>query len=268
MEKFEPDLYLNFRPTYPTGLFSGARQLLIQNRFAEPFSVADVGCGVGHASWSLCESGWRAHCIGIEPDPEMISAADSFWREKNTNPDFHWQIQKGNGENTGLRAQSVDYAMVASAFHWMDREAAAQELARILKPNAILQIFEYQFPKALELPTLNEWIRRQFNLHWKAPEQKPRGSLKELTQVFREKKDFRPIDESPPPMILSWSVDELAGFLFSQSRVQHFVQTLSDPEKQEFSSATRAQLQNEMGSDAWKFDFKLTSFSFQRVESL
>lgn len=249
--KFNPEFYLRFRPLYPVETFSGLRQELVRRGFREPFRIADIGCGTGHSAASLLRSGISAEIIGVDPDPGMIAhAAENL------------ATQVGSGESTGLAGQSIDAVLVGSAFHWMDAELARDEFVRILKPRGLVRIFEYQFPKAVSAQELNEWIRRQFNLRWKAPGQVPRGDFQQVTNIFARDSRFKPTGQGRPPMILDLGWEELAGLILSQSRVLHYEQTLSESDRAGFIRTLGQTLREFLAERRIAFDFRLAWVEF------
>jgi ubiquinone/menaquinone biosynthesis C-methylase UbiE len=265
MGQFNPDFYQRYRPEYPADLFVGLSQELEQRGFEAPFVVADIGCGAGHSTFSFLKTGIQARVIGIDLDPRMLEQAlenaASFELQSGQTLNFH----EGSGEQTGLQSHSLDLLLVGSAFHWMDPLLAREEFHRILKPQGLIRIFEYQFPKSLENPELNEWIRRQFNLHWKAPGQIPRGSLSDLTSSFSSKFQLLSTRKVPRkiPMRLRLGPDELAGLIFSQSRVLHFEATLkSESELISFRDSVKTELEKLMQGRVEDFDFKLSYLDF------
>ncbi len=262
MSKFNPEYYRQFRPFYPPEIFKGFRNELLRRKFNEPFQVVDLGCGTGHSTASLLKTSIRANVIGIDPDPEMLNQARELARSLQLG---HLRLKEGTGEVTGLPSESVDAALLGSAFHWMNPEQTRDELIRILKDSGLIWIFEYQFPKAPALPELNEWIRRQFNLVWKAPGQVPRGSFTEVTRVFRQDARFELLSELRPPMIQHLTMEELAGLIFSQSRVLCYEDTLSSSEKTKFRDDTRDSLRDLMGIEPAVFHFTLQGLSMAKT---
>ena len=262
MSRHNPEFYSQYRPYYPAETFEGFQESLLDQGAAKPFAVADIGCGTGHSAVSLLRAGVLAQIIGIDPDPEMIARAKVMVE----NTDQRLSFRLGSGEETGLDSQSLDGITVGSALHWMDPARTGNEFKRILRPKGVVRIFEYQFPKAVSHPVLNEWIRRQFNLHWKAPHQEPRGNFKELTAVFRTDPEFRLKGEMRPQMVLPLTAAELTGLILSQSRVLHFEDGLTAGEKQSFRGAVLEKLTFEMKAGVrHDFDFKLAWVEFLKI---
>jgi len=197
------------------------------------------------------------NCVGIDPDEKMIEKAEKQFSEVRA---LTWKI--GSGEKTDLETQSCDAIIIGSAFHWMHPQSCIAEFSRILRPKGVIRVFEYQFPKSLRFPELNEWIRREFNLRWKAPLQKPRGSLKELAHDFFQDPRFEFLGEGKPPMRNELSTRELHGLLLSQSRVLHYQDALSEEERMVFHRETLEKLESFLGNTYEEFDFKLSWLQF------
>lgn len=263
MARFSPDDYLNFRPYYPASTFQGFKESLLSRGFQEPFLVADIGCGTGHSTLSFLKCGFQSRALGIDLDPKMLEHAQKL---AHLHPNLDVQFQTGTAEATGIASHSVDAVLVGSAFHWFDADRAKAEFLRILKPKGVLRVFEYQFPKSLDLPELNDWIRRQFNLYWKAKNQTPRGDFYQVTDGFRNDGRFESLSHGKPAMIVRLTADDLAGLIFSQSRVLCFEENLPASEKIQFRNETLQTLKNFFKNQTSDFDFKLAYFEFGLIQ--
>ncbi|MFL5814215.1 MAG: class I SAM-dependent methyltransferase [Bdellovibrionia bacterium] len=261
--RFDPHFYSLYRPFYPAETFAGLTERLCRRGLMAPHTFADIGCGTGHSTISLIrseiQSSASGRVIGIDPDALMLDEARRLSAREQC--DVEWRL--GRGEATGLEPASVDAILIGSAFHWMKAGEVKAEVCRVLKRGGILRIFEYQFPKAVGHPELNEWIRREFNLRWKAPEQKPRGSLKELTSIFRDDPEFEFLGDAQPKMEMQLDSEQLTGLILSQSRVLHFEDNLKDQtEIQAFRNSVRSTVGNYLAEKSALFDFKLAWMEF------
>lgn len=178
-------------------------------------------------------------------------------------PNVGWRLARG--EALPFSDASFDTVACGSSYHWLDRERADLEILRVLRPGGFVHLYEYQFPKAQSLPELNDWIRKQFNSHWKLPNQKPRGRLREISRGLAQKGGLQLLAQERPPMLVSLSAADFIGILFSQARFLASEQLLNklevecrrkviSDEIQEFFSAA--------GSGPVEFDFALQSFIF------
>lgn len=100
--------------------------------------VLDVGCGTGRALVHLAGSARpEARLIGIDPADNMRAIA----RER-AHGHSNIRILDGRFEEIPLESRSVDYLYSIFAFHWTaDLDVAVSELARVLKPDAEMDLF-------------------------------------------------------------------------------------------------------------------------------
>jgi ubiquinone/menaquinone biosynthesis C-methylase UbiE len=100
--------------------------------------VVDMGCGTGRAVHALA-SGAPAgvQFIAIDPAENMCHIA-----AQKTSGQAAVQIRQGSFEKIPLETASVDYLYSILAFHWVTNlDAAVAEIARVLKPNAEMDLF-------------------------------------------------------------------------------------------------------------------------------
>jgi len=100
--------------------------------------IVDMGCGTGRAVHALASTAPpHTQFIGIDPAENMCRiAAQKAAAQKAV------QIRQGAFEKIPLETGSVDYLYSILAFHWVtDLHASVAELARVLKPNAEMDLF-------------------------------------------------------------------------------------------------------------------------------
>jgi ubiquinone/menaquinone biosynthesis C-methylase UbiE len=258
MSKFDPEFYRRYRPFYPAQLFADLGPALELRGLRSPYEVADVGCGTGHSTVSLLRSGIPMRVTATDPDPAMLDKARAMPELVAAGVRF----AVGGGEETSLGTASVDAVTVGSAFHWMDPFRTREEFLRVLRPFGVILVYEYQFPKSQSCPELNEWIRREFNLRWKAPFQRPRGDFEAITRCFRTDRRFVVLRDSKVPMVLKMTPEELTGLLLSQSRILHYENGMSEERKAEFRREVGEQVRGLLRGGADQYDFNLTSGLF------
>lgn len=90
--------------------------------------VADVGAGTGKLTRTVVEAG--AEVVAIDPDPEMLATLRTAVPGV---PTF-----AGTAERMPVPAASVDAVLLGQAWHWVDPDAAATEVARVLRSGGVL----------------------------------------------------------------------------------------------------------------------------------
>ncbi|NDD92846.1 class I SAM-dependent methyltransferase, partial [bacterium] len=162
MSKFDADFYIRFRPFYPRGLY----EEFLKRVHLAPVRCLDVGCGTGHSIVSAAQGGILGRWVGVDPDGRMLERAKELCERHHVDA----QLLTGSSEDldklfdSGSLATRFDWIQIASAFHWMKPEETLEGVTQLLKLDGLLAIYEYQFPKCEDLPGLNEWIRKEFNL--------------------------------------------------------------------------------------------------------
>ena len=87
----------------------------------------DLGTGTGTLARGFARRGYRV--IGIDPSEEMLAKGRRLDRAAGISIDY----RVGNAEDTGLGAESIDVVTAGQCWHWFNRGAVAQEVARILR---------------------------------------------------------------------------------------------------------------------------------------
>lgn len=224
MAIFDAHEYSQFRVPYPQAVLSGL------SSFCVPFcvqskalNVVDLGGGTGLSAKSFLSVFPWAELTVVEPDSKMLEVA------RDTLKDFpKTRFALNRAEDFPFEGP-VDLVLAGSAWHWMNQDKILKRLE--LVHVSALFIFEYQFPKAKSSNALNDWIRREFNLKWRAAGQIPRGTLIELTQGLRDSNVFREVDRNSLLVERDFSAEAFYGMIVSQSRYLAFEKTLSDSEK-------------------------------------
>lgn len=111
------EVYDAVRPAYPASVVAAIA--------ADGPVVCDLGAGTGKLTAALLAAGVEVHAI--DPDAEALTR----------NPG---RTRVGTAEAVPLPDAAVDAVVVAQAWHWMDPQAAAAEIARVLRPGGALWI--------------------------------------------------------------------------------------------------------------------------------
>ena len=111
------------RPDYP----AAATAWMVPE---EATAVLDLGAGTGKLTAALLAPGRTVHAV--DPSSEMLRVLAAKLPAVDA--------RVGSGERIPLPDASVDAVTVAQAWHWMEPEAAAAEIERVLRPGGILAL--------------------------------------------------------------------------------------------------------------------------------
>ncbi len=137
----EPD---RSRPPYPPALVERLAALA-GGRGAR---VVDLGAGTGHLALPLADRGLRV--VAVEPARAMLAVLS------RAAPGV--EAVHAAAEETGLPANAFALALVADALQWLDPEAAAAEVRRLLAPGGVLTVVTAQLADTPFLAALQERI--------------------------------------------------------------------------------------------------------------
>ena len=111
--------------------------------------VVDLAAGTGKLTRAL--AGKVRHIVAVEPDDRMRSVLRSRSGDVEVLP--------GRGESIPLPDASVDAVFVSSAWHWMDPELAAPEIARVLRGGGRFGMLWTGRERDIGWLHENEWFR-------------------------------------------------------------------------------------------------------------
>lgn len=106
---------------------------------ASGHAVVDLGTGTGTLARGFAERG--CHVVGIDPDERMLEQARALAAEAGLQVEF----AQAKAEATGLAPGEFDLVIAGQCWHWFDREAAAEEALRLLKPTGKLVICHFDW---------------------------------------------------------------------------------------------------------------------------
>lgn len=119
-----PDGYHAGRPDYPDWVFQTLRE---RCGLARGVAVFEIGAGTGKATRRLLDLG-ADPVVALEPDPRLAA----FLRQ--TAADAALRVMVSSFEEAALDAASFDLGVCATAFHWLDENAALLKVADLLRP--------------------------------------------------------------------------------------------------------------------------------------
>ena len=200
----QSDIYLKYRPTYPTELFEYLSKLTPEHDLAW-----DCGTGNGQAAIGLTK--FYKNIYASDPSDDQI---------KNALPNGKITYRVEKAENPTLKNNSVDLITVAQALHWFEFDKFYQEANRVLKVNGVIAVWAYKLPSIThEIDKIIKYFHNEVV-----------GEFWQQENRLVEKK-YRtipfPFEELPAPEFRiekSLSLTELTGLIQSWSAVQRFIQ--------------------------------------------
>ena len=228
MSRFDPESYSRYRIHYPSTVFEGLRSWVGSMGRLDGICAVDLGAGTGFSASSLTRALPVSTLVLIEPDASMLGEA------KRTLQGVEARVEYRVGSAECVRGVSdVDLVLAASSWHWMDPGPTIESIHGMLRPGGVFFVLEYQFPKLESAPAVNEWVRREFNLKWRTEEQRPRGSLRELTEPVRKADSFSQRGALRVEHAQAFTLEDFVGVIRSQSRYLAHDARLSDSGRME-----------------------------------
>jgi len=207
------EYYVNYRPGIPKKVI----EVIIKHFDIEPTDrVLDLGCGTGQVA--LAMDGRCGEMICVDPDPEMIEWAKRATR--NSKIRLIWVSRRA--EDLGKIKKKLGLFKVATscrAFHRMDQDQVLRNLDELIEENGGVAVF-------------SDWVLWKGNQEWqqvlKKVIQKYLGEKKDVEkEKLKESEErwetiltrsvFRFIKTQDIPIVRSWNVESIIGYLFSTS---------------------------------------------------
>ena len=131
------------KATTREGLF---KQTLIAQANIQPGQhVLDVACGTGTLAVQMAQFQPLAQITGVDGDPEVLARA----RKKVERAGVRVRLDHANATALPYGAGQFDRAMTSLFFHhldWPDKQRAASEILRVLKPGGELHMADWGRP--------------------------------------------------------------------------------------------------------------------------
>ena len=170
----------------------------------------DIGCGTGHSTAPL--RGLAREVVGLDVSAGMLEVARGAY------PDIRF-IQ-APAEATGEPDHSFDLITCSMVFHWLDQEAFLAEVTRIAKHQSYLCVYNFWFPGEMAgNPDFNAWYLGPYRERFPTPKR----NTQRLQEVLKSEETFRYLGKTPVQFQLTRSLEELVGYLSTQSNVSRTV---------------------------------------------
>jgi len=248
------DVYDACRPSPPPVLADILTQVACCPR---PHLVVDLGSGTGLSSrlWL----GRADEVVGVEPNPDMRRKATERLTDGTCSTVVSYVA--GTGDATGLPDACADIVTCAQAFHWMEPEPTLAEVARILRPEGLFAIIDYDGMPVLAWEAdvaLSAFMARVGELGQRVSPQAARRPKKEYLAAIRDSGHFQYARELLVHAVQTGTVDRLVGGAMSHSTVGDLLQR-GMSEDEIGLTALREQLRRVLGDGqlTWYFGYRV-----------
>lgn len=201
----QADVYAKYRPTYPQELFDYIISF-VSNREA----AWDCATGNGQAAGALAAFF------------QQIEATDiSEAQLKNAVQKENIRYRLAPAEKTPFPDNRFDLITVATAYHWLNREAFHDEATRVGKPGCVVAVWAYNLVRCEEdaINKLIDWFYYDIvYTYW----DKERRLVEQGYQNIEF--DFSPLPSNDFFIHREWKKEDLLGYVSSWSSVQNYQQ--------------------------------------------
>ncbi|MCX5009148.1 class I SAM-dependent methyltransferase [Streptomyces sp. NBC_00638] len=115
-----------------------------------PARVLDLGCGPGTLALDLAESGMRI--TAVDASQEMLNEGRTWAKRRGVSHAIEWRCADAATLGQVDRLGTFDGAVIADAFHWLDRPRVLRALDTVVRPGGFVAVVGYRAPQ-----TQREW---------------------------------------------------------------------------------------------------------------
>lgn len=151
--------YAQHRVGFPDSFFDRLASLDIGKPGQQ---LVDLGTGTGTLARGLARRG--CHVIGLDISAPQLEQARAMADAAGLTIDF----RVARAEVTGLPDGSADVVTAGQCWHWFDRPRAAEEVARILRPDGSIVIAHFDWiPLPGNVAQITETLIASYSPTWK-----------------------------------------------------------------------------------------------------
>lgn len=187
--------YRRYRPGYPDSLFE-----FLATCAGRHGQAWDCGTGNGQAAMGLVR--YFRHVVATDIDARQIAHAFQH-------PRIDYSVAAA--EASGLATASVDLITVGEALHWFQLERFCDEARRVLRPGAMLAIWNYgrcRITPAIDR-ILDEFTDRELGRYWSA------AALNDNVGHYRV--PFNEVEAPQFEIVQQWDLNAFCGYVSSWS---------------------------------------------------
>jgi SAM-dependent methyltransferase len=186
--------YAVHRPGYPDGLFA-----LLAVLPAKRTRALDCATGSGQAA------------LGLAPHFESVVATDaSAAQVRAAAPHPRVRYAVAQAEAVPFCPGAFDLITVAQALHWLELPEFYAEARRVLAPGGVVAVWTYgrhHVDGGVIDEVLDDYYDRVVGPYWPPERRWVESGYRTLRFPFAE------VPVAPPPMTVSWTLDEMLGYI-------------------------------------------------------
>ncbi|MBI1774819.1 MAG: class I SAM-dependent methyltransferase [Proteobacteria bacterium] len=204
------EYYARFRGSYPSAFINLVAHCCRLDRNGR---LLDLGCGPGLLAIPFAR--WAREVVGLDPEPEMLSAAAASAKEAEV---FNIRFVRGSSRELGPHLGHFRLVTIGRAFHWMDRAATLASLHDLVIPGGAVAIIgeeRDQDPKSWR-SIIREVTDRRGDPKNEGTLEHERPGYVSHDQILA-RSAFRGPDYLRWPSARSWTVEEIIGYIRSTS---------------------------------------------------
>ncbi|SDL95905.1 class I SAM-dependent methyltransferase [Sediminibacillus halophilus] len=205
--------YAKYRPMYPSTL---VRYLVQRFSLNGEQRLLDIGCGTGQLTTRF--SDWCSRIVGLDTDEDMILEAKLLHQKLRygsidwIHGDLQEYIQQ---HNEGF----FQLAIIAKAFHWMEREKTLELLYPLLNKGGGIALIDAHNPDSSEelwKRKFKEVVTRWYGKERRAGNTTYRHPDRSYETIIKDS-DFDLEVHRLPSYQVAWTVETIIGNLYSTS---------------------------------------------------